>query len=94
MILNVIPIFNEEKNIDIIYSRMNSVLKSEGFEIVFIDNVVKDISIHIVESIACYNNNVRCNILYKLGYLINEIIIKFESNGSQINIYRIIKGDS
>jgi len=57
----VVPIFNEEENIDYFFSRMNKVLSqcSQKWEIIFIDDGSSDNGINLIKKLNAKNSNVR-----------------------------------
>jgi glycosyltransferase involved in cell wall biosynthesis len=57
----VIPLYNEEENITILYNKIETVLKSLNkiFEVIFVDDGSRDSSFAIVKSISSDNTNVR-----------------------------------
>ena len=67
----VVPVFNEEKNIALLYSKVSSVLKKlkKSYEIIFIDDGSTDESYSVLESLHKKDSNVK--------------IIKFRGNFGQ-----------
>ncbi len=57
----VVPIMNEEGNIQILYDKIQDVMKSlkQSFEIIFIDDGSRDKSLSIMKEIASKDSNVR-----------------------------------
>jgi glycosyltransferase involved in cell wall biosynthesis len=58
----VVPIFNEEKNINILYTELYKVLSTNGyqFEIIFVDDGSKDQSIEVIRGLSQQFNSVKC----------------------------------
>jgi len=81
----IIPVYNEEKNISILHSGLNSVMKNinKNYEIIFIDDGSTDNSFKILEKLYKQHKNIR--------------IIKFRSNFGQTAAFNIgfkhAKGD-
>jgi len=73
----IIPVYNEEKNISILYSGLNSVMKNinKNYEIIFIDDGSTDNSFKILEKLYKQHKNIR--------------IIKFRSNFGQTAAFNI-----
>ena len=55
----VLPIFNEEKNIPLIYNSLKRVLKNKKYEIIFVDDGCIDNSFKVLESIKKKDKSVR-----------------------------------
>lgn len=58
----VLPCFNEEENIPILYTRICSVIdgmEKYSFELIFIDNCSKDKSVNIIEKLAAQDKRVK-----------------------------------
>ena len=59
----IIPIYNEEKNINAIYTRLLSVLNPlslpEGFELIFVNDGSRDQSLALMLALAAQDSNVR-----------------------------------
>lgn len=55
----VIPCFNEQGNISILYDKLNTILENEKIEIIFIDDCSSDKTLEIINEIAMKDNNVK-----------------------------------
>lgn len=57
----VIPVFNEEGNLEVLYTRLTKVMKSlgEAYEIIFVDDGSTDISFQILTALHQKDNNVK-----------------------------------
>ena len=59
----IIPCFNEENNIPIIYDRIKKIILSNKkylFEIVFVDDCSKDKSFEVIEKLSRKDKTVKC----------------------------------
>jgi len=55
----VIPCYNEEGNIVVLFEKLKSILSEELFEIVFVDDNSKDNTLSIIQKIALSDNRVK-----------------------------------
>ena len=57
----IIPIFNEEANIAILYTRINKVLEPMNitYELIFVNDGSKDTSIQLIEALSLNNPQVK-----------------------------------
>lgn len=56
----IIPVFNEEKNIEIFYKAFLSVIKNlNKYEIIFVDDGSKDNTLNIIKSLIVKDNNIK-----------------------------------
>ncbi|MBT8187544.1 MAG: glycosyltransferase family 2 protein [Croceitalea sp.] len=57
----VVPCFNEEENIDALYSEMSNVLSTLKipYEVIMVDDGSKDNTFHLIEKLAVINSNVQ-----------------------------------
>ena len=67
----ILPVYNEEKNLNLLYNELNKVLKSIGndYEILFVDDNSKDNSLNVLNKLSNLNPKVK--------------IIKFRKNFGQ-----------
>ena len=68
----IIPSFNEEENIEILYSRILKVINKIGimdYEIIFIENGSTDESLTILENIRSKNSNLKILSLSRTLYV-------------------------
>jgi dolichol-phosphate mannosyltransferase len=58
----VIPVFNEEKTIPELYRRLTAVMKGtkENYEIIFIDDGSKDMSLGLIQSLRTKDEHIKC----------------------------------
>lgn len=79
----VIPIFNEEKSIPLLYNKLKKVLINQNYEIIFIDDGSTDNSFNILSSINKKDNKVK--------------VIKFRKNFGKASAlqagFKLSKGD-
>lgn len=57
----VIPVYNEEQNLEVLYERLTKVMASlsEPYEIIFVDDGSKDMSFHILQGLHEKDNHVK-----------------------------------
>lgn len=60
MISVIIPCLNEEKNVTVIYEQLKKILKTQKYEIIFIDDGSKDNSFSEISKIAKKYKNIKC----------------------------------
>ena len=58
----VIPIFNEEKTVPELYRRLTDVMNGleENYEIIFVDDGSKDLSLDLIQSFSTKDRHVKC----------------------------------
>lgn len=59
MISIIIPLFNEEESLSLLYERIKKVFSNDEYEIIFIDDGSTDNSLAVLESIADKDKNVK-----------------------------------
>ncbi|MBN2421648.1 glycosyltransferase family 2 protein [Candidatus Woesearchaeota archaeon] len=81
----VIPVYNEKKNIDLLYNKLNSVLSKirKDYEIIFVDDGSTDNSFELIKRIAKKDKKVKC-----ISFLRN-----FKKSAAYMAGFNAIKGD-
>jgi len=84
----VIPCFNEEENIEIIYSRLSdemSKLNAYDFEVIFIDNSSTDSTVEILKKIALSDLRIKIIVnIRNFGYLRSPYWAMMQTSGSAV----------